>query len=97
MQRHICSTSNFLTNTIHVLISVLKLITKGRNMTDNTKPILEKADKIAIAVMTALFLMISAGIINENNNMQKKLEAQEQLKKLQQNIQTKTLDLSKQK
>ena len=66
-------------------------------MTDNTKPILEKADKIAIAVMTALFLMISAGIINENNNMQKKLEAQEQLKKLQQNIQTKTLDLSKQK
>lgn len=66
-------------------------------MTDNTKPILEKADKIAIAVMTALFLMISAGFINENNNMQKKLEAQEQLKKLQQNIQTKTLDLSKQK
>ncbi len=66
-------------------------------MTDDTKPILEKADKIAIAVMTALFLMISAGIINENNNMQKKHEVQEQLKKLQQNIQTKTLDLSKQK
>ncbi len=66
-------------------------------MTDNKKPMLEKADKIAIAVAVVMFLAISAALINENNKMHKKYDIKENVQKVQQTLKTKTLDLSKQR
>ena len=66
-------------------------------MTDNKKPMLEKADKIAIAVAAVMFLAISAGLINETNKMHKKSDIKENVQKAQQTLKAKTLDLSKQR
>ena len=66
-------------------------------MTDNKKPMLEKADKIAIAVAVVMFLAISAGLMNETNKMHKKYDIKENVQKAQQTLKTKTLDLSKQR
>ena len=66
-------------------------------MTDNKKPMLEKADKIAIAVAVVMFLAISAGLMNEANKMHKKYDIKENVQKAQQTLRTKTLDLSKQR
>ena len=66
-------------------------------MTDNKKPMLEKADKIAIAVAVVMFLAISAGLMNEANKMHKKYDIKENVQKVQQTLKTKTLDLSKQR
>lgn len=66
-------------------------------MTDNKKPMLEKADKIAIAVAIVMFLAISAGLMNEANKMHKKYDIKENVQKAQQTLKTKTLDLSKQR
>ena len=46
-------------------------------MTDNKKTMLEKADKIAIAVAIVMFLAISAGLMNEANKMHKKYDIKE--------------------
>lgn len=66
-------------------------------MTDNKKPMLEKADKIAIAVAIVMFLAISAGLMNEANKMHTKYDIKENVQKAQQTLKTKTLDLSKQR
>ncbi len=66
-------------------------------MTDNKKPMLEKADKIAIAVAIAAFLTFSGMLLNESNKMHKKIATQEQIQKTQQSLKAKTLDLSKQR
>lgn len=66
-------------------------------MTDNNKTMLEKADKIAIAVAVVMFLTISAGLMNEANKMHKKYDIKENVQKAQQTLRTKTLDLSKQR
>lgn len=66
-------------------------------MTDNKKTMLEKADKIAIAVAVVMFLAISAGLMNEANKMHKKYDIKENVQKAQQTLKTKTLDLSKQR
>lgn len=66
-------------------------------MTDNKKTMLEKADKIAIAVAVVMFLAISAGLMNEANKMHKKYDIKENVQKAQQTLRTKTLDLSKQR
>ena len=66
-------------------------------MTDNKKPMLEKADKIVIAVAVVMFLAISAGLMNEANKMHKKYDIKENVQKAQQTLKTKTLDLSKQR
>ena len=66
-------------------------------MTDNKKPMLEKADKIVIAVAIVMFLAISAGLMNEANKMHKKYDIKENVQKTQQTLKTKTLDLSKQR
>lgn len=66
-------------------------------MTDNKNTMLEKADKIAIAVAVVMFLAISAGLMNEANQMHKKYDIKENVQKAQQTLKTKTLDLSKQR
>lgn len=66
-------------------------------MTDNKKPMLEKADKIVIAVAVVMFLAISAGLMNETNKMHKKYDIKENVQKAQQTLKIKTLDLSKQR
>lgn len=66
-------------------------------MTDNNKTMLEKADKIAIAVAVVMFLAISAGLMNETNKMHKKYDIKENVQKAQQTLKTTTLDLSKQR
>lgn len=66
-------------------------------MTDDKKTMLEKADKIAIAVAVVMFLAISAGLINEANKMHKKYDIKENVQKAQQTLKTTTLDLSKQR
>ena len=67
-------------------------------MTDNKKTILEKADKIAIAVAVVMFLAISAGLMNEANKMHKKYDIKENVQKAQQQVnQFKTACFSKQK
>ena len=66
-------------------------------MTDNKKPMLEKADKIAITVAVVMFLAISAGLMNEANKIQKQYNIKENVQKVQQTLKTTTLDLSKQR
>lgn len=66
-------------------------------MTDNKKPMLEKADKIAITVAVVMFLAISAGLMNETNKIQKQYNIKENVQKVQQTLKTTTLDLSKQR
>ncbi len=66
-------------------------------MADNNKVILEKADKIAIAVAIAMFLVYSAGLMNTTNKLHKKQKI-EQVQKTQQQVnQFKTACFSKQK
>ena len=66
-------------------------------MADNNKVILEKADKIAIAVAIAMFLVYSAGLMNTTNKLHKKQKI-EQVQKAQQQVnQFKTACFSKQK
>lgn len=66
-------------------------------MADNKQIFLAKEDKIAIGFMIVMFLLLSAGMLNENNKQHKQHAAQEQFQKAKKQIHTKTLDLSKQK
>lgn len=70
---------------------------KGIIMADNKQIFLAKEDKIAIGFMIVMFLLLFAGMLNENNKRHKQHAAQEQLENIQKQIHTKTFDLSKQK
>ncbi len=64
----------------------------------NNKIILEKADKVAIAVAIAMFLIISAGLATNAHKMHQKFSKTEQIQKAQQQVnQFKTACFSKQK
>ncbi len=66
-------------------------------MADNEQIFLAKEDKIAIGFMIVMFLLLSAGMLNENNKQHKQHTTQEQFQKAKKQIHTKTFDLSKQK
>lgn len=66
-------------------------------MQNDYNPLSEKANRFAISFMATMFLFISAGIMKEQKKYYEKVDAREQLKKTQDVIKAKTLDLSKQK